>query len=201
MTNGATSADHLRTTPFGPPLDVREALSPILERLDLRIDACLAARLIGTKQEQDEADRVMSHVMSAFEAYCTGRQRQFHDDLLKLQGELRKIHERGLTEGYNLMEQGRREMASERGRKVCYVYFIQSGAGEIKIGKAIDVRKRLSGLQTSHPHPLTVLAVTTGGKPVELGYHARFAQHRLHGEWFAPHADILAEVDRLRLTV
>ena len=32
---------------------------------------------------------------------------------------------------------------------------------------------------------------------VEKEYHPRFAEHRLHGEWFHPHPDILAEIDRL----
>ena len=88
-------------------------------------------------------------------------------------------------------------MARERARKICYVYFIRSAPGEIKIGKAIDVQKRLNGLQTSHPHRLQLLATTVGGKPAERAYHARFAEHRLHGEWFSPHPDILAEIERL----
>jgi hypothetical protein len=82
----------------------------------------------------------------------------------------------------------------ERGAKV---YFIQSAGSEIKIGKAVDVQSRLKGLQTSHPHALTILAITDGGKAQEAEYHARFAVHRLHGEWFSPHPDILAEIDRL----
>jgi len=32
----------------------------------------------------------------------------------------------------------------------------------------------------------------------ERAYHRQFAAHRLHGEWFAPHPDILAEIDRLK---
>lgn len=83
----------------------------------------------------------------------------------------------------------------ERGAKV---YFIQSASSEIKIGKAIDVQSRLKGLQTSHPHALTVLATAPGGKTQEALYHQRFADHRLHGEWFAPHPDILTEIERLQ---
>lgn len=78
------------------------------------------------------------------------------------------------------------------------VYFIRSGDGPIKIGLALDVEKRLRGLQTAHHEPLSVLAVTGGGQPQEIAYHRRFAAHRLHGEWFEPHEDILAEIERLK---
>lgn len=82
-------------------------------------------------------------------------------------------------------------------KKAQSVYFIHSASGGIKIGTAIDVSKRLKGLQTAHPVKLELLAQTTGGRAVEQAYHARFAEHRLHGEWFAPHPDILAEIERL----
>jgi len=78
------------------------------------------------------------------------------------------------------------------------VYFIQASTGHIKIGYAQDVEARLKTLQVAHPTPLLVLAVSGGGMPQERKYHTRFADHRLLGEWFAPHPDILAEIDRLR---
>lgn len=34
-------------------------------------------------------------------------------------------------------------------------------------------------------------------RDAERDYHARFAAHRLRGEWFAPHPDILAEIEHL----
>lgn len=77
------------------------------------------------------------------------------------------------------------------------LYFIQSAAGPIKIGVSNNVAKRLKGLQTSNPHKLTVLAIVRGGALMEFEYHQRFADHRLEGEWFDPHPDILAEIARL----
>lgn len=80
-----------------------------------------------------------------------------------------------------------------------HVYFIQSGdAGAIKIGIARNPEKRLRGLQTSHHEKLHIRVVTSGGAAQEQAYHARFAEHRLHGEWFEQHPDILAEIERLR---
>lgn len=78
------------------------------------------------------------------------------------------------------------------------VYFIQAHCGAIKIGVANDIKKRLRVLQSGHPHELTLLAVTQGGVGMEGTYHWRFRAHRIRGEWFEPHADILAEIERLK---
>lgn len=78
------------------------------------------------------------------------------------------------------------------------IYFIAALKGPIKIGLALNPRDRLRGLQTSHPKKLRLLADTPGDHGLEASYHHRFAAHRLHGEWFAPHADILDEIRRIR---
>nr|WP_144036753.1 GIY-YIG nuclease family protein [Sphingopyxis witflariensis] len=44
---------------------------------------------------------------------------------------------------------------------------------------------------------LSVLASGWGTLKDERILHDRFAAHRLHGEWFERHPDILAEVERL----
>ena len=77
------------------------------------------------------------------------------------------------------------------------IYFIQAEHGAIKIGVATDPVKRLRTLQTGSPVKLTLRAVTEGGALAEEQYHYKFMAHRLHGEWFDPHPDILAEIDRL----
>lgn len=79
-----------------------------------------------------------------------------------------------------------------------YVYFIQSEQGPVKIGISAAVRKRLSTLQSAHPAKLHLRATICAGPSIERAYHRRFAAHRLHGEWFAPHPDILAEIERLK---
>jgi hypothetical protein len=74
------------------------------------------------------------------------------------------------------------------------VYFVSAGDGPIKIGVAANPEARLKELQTGHPYRLEILALVEGGTPLEREYHVRFAAHRLHGEWFARHDDILAEI-------
>jgi hypothetical protein len=66
------------------------------------------------------------------------------------------------------------------------VYFIQAkDGGPIKIGYASDARARLRQLQTSHHRRLVLRRVIKSGTPEnERELHARFAAHRLVGEWF-----------------
>lgn len=77
------------------------------------------------------------------------------------------------------------------------LYFIGGDTGPIKIGVSGNPAQRLKALQTGYPHALRILALIPEGGMQEITYHAKFAEHRLHGEWFAPHPDILAEIERL----
>jgi hypothetical protein len=64
------------------------------------------------------------------------------------------------------------------------VYVIQSGKGPCKIGRAQDVRQRLSDLQTSTHEQLRLVAAYEGGVAEETALHRQFAALRLNGEWF-----------------
>lgn len=81
-----------------------------------------------------------------------------------------------------------------------HVYFIGTRETAIKIGVTGSVKTRFDTLQAHSPVKLEILATRRGGEFLETAYHARFAAHRLHGEWFSPHPDILAEIDRLEKT-
>lgn len=78
-----------------------------------------------------------------------------------------------------------------------YVYFIRGEGTPIKIGFSHQPNERLAILQTAHWCRLSIVAKAEGSLADEREYHDRFAAHRLHGEWFAPHPDILAEIERL----
>lgn len=77
------------------------------------------------------------------------------------------------------------------------VYFIQASCGPIKIGTTGDIEYRLAILRGQSPVQVELLATVPGKRVEEFEYHRRFAAHRLHGEWFEPHPDILAEIARL----
>lgn len=77
------------------------------------------------------------------------------------------------------------------------VYFVQASNGLIKIGSTKYISDRFATLQSHSPIPVTLLATIPGYRTEKFMIHARFAAHRQHGEWFDPHPDILAEIERL----
>lgn len=77
------------------------------------------------------------------------------------------------------------------------LYFIGAAEGPIKIGVSINPVSRLRALQTGYPFKLDILALVAGGGRYEGDYHAMFAEHRLHGEWFARVPEIEAEIAKL----
>lgn len=79
-----------------------------------------------------------------------------------------------------------------------FVYIIQQGInGPVKIGCAVDPGARLSSLQSGNPDIVTILGVCKGGRAVERMLLTVFSAHRIHGEWFHPHDDILSLAERL----
>lgn len=78
------------------------------------------------------------------------------------------------------------------------VYFIQAASGQIKIGIAADPTARLRDLQVGSPVPLALVCDCGGGRPQEREYHRRFAAYRVHGEWFEPSAEIIAEIEAVK---
>ena len=76
-----------------------------------------------------------------------------------------------------------------------YIYFIQAeGGGPIKIGRSRYPRKRLYAFQTGCVDRLvlrhTVAVHERKVKQVEAKIQARFADQRLHGEWFEPNDEL-----------
>lgn len=72
------------------------------------------------------------------------------------------------------------------------VYVIRAGDdGAVKIGVARNVLRRIATLQNAHPSPLTLLRAVQGGVREEQRLHAKFAQHRIGGEWFSPVQEVL----------
>lgn len=77
------------------------------------------------------------------------------------------------------------------------VYFIGHKEHAIKIGVTADLDQRFRAIQACSPVKLEIFATRPGGEAREIAYHTQFSEHRLHGEWFTPHAEILVEIDRL----
>lgn len=90
------------------------------------------------------------------------------------------------------------------------VYFLRSVSdiGAIKVGYSADPDKRLIAYGKWSPIPLKIVARVpvpiSGnrfgdyyGRAYELRFHARYADFRLHHEWFAPHALILGDIEAI----
>ncbi len=71
------------------------------------------------------------------------------------------------------------------------VYFIQEADGPIKIGIAADPVGRLRGLQCGNPRELLILGWIEAPARLEPVLHSHLSAHRLTGEWFEPHPDVL----------
>jgi hypothetical protein len=83
---------------------------------------------------------------------------------------------------------------------VSSVYYIRcaGAAGLIKIGTAVDPRKRLSQLQTGSGETLTLLAVEPGGLDVERRRHRQFRAYRVRGEWFRAEPALLRHIEAVK---
>lgn len=82
------------------------------------------------------------------------------------------------------------------------VYFMRpiGQQGPIKIGCSAQPIKRLRDVETWSPLPLEIVAHAPGGNSHERILHYRFGQHRLHGEWFAENAELIALMARVAET-
>src|SRR5262245_34291022 len=84
-------------------------------------------------------------------------------------------------------------LVSNTSGRAAMIYFTQDTQTKaIKIGYSKNPKKRRSGLQTATPGELILLGAIHGGLEHERGYHDKFSQYRLHGEWFR--GDILPAV-------
>lgn len=91
----------------------------------------------------------------------------------------------------------RKAAEAAQDQKPEWVYFIMSQSGDIKIGRSNSPFKRLATIQVGHAEHLTLMAVVLGGAELEREYHERFAAHRIKGEWFHPHGDIIDEIGHI----
>jgi len=74
------------------------------------------------------------------------------------------------------------------------IYFIQANiGGPIKIGWSANVPNRVESFQLGCPFTLVVLGQIDGAAVSdEKELHRKFADYRLHGEWFTPATELLS---------
>lgn len=80
-----------------------------------------------------------------------------------------------------------------RRKPACHLYFIRCG-DQIKIGRSVNVQKRLQALITSAGRPMQLLATISNGGDREPDFHRQFRDSRLRGEWFRVTPALLDEI-------
>lgn len=74
------------------------------------------------------------------------------------------------------------------------VYFISDGE-YIKIGSSERVGRRFKSLQSGNPKKLELLGAVSAKLFSEYGLHRRFADIRVHGEWFKHTPELMAFIE------
>jgi Meiotically up-regulated gene 113 len=77
------------------------------------------------------------------------------------------------------------------------VYVVRAGE-MVKIGKANDVKDRISVLQIGCPFPMEVLHLFEGYTELESKLHLKFKKFRSHGEWFHYSPKIRAFINKAK---
>lgn len=79
-----------------------------------------------------------------------------------------------------------------------FVYFLQSElGGPVKIGWAVDPKRRLATLQTANPFLLRLHAAVPGGLELEAQTQEALVDSSFRGEWFAASEEV--ELMRVQL--
>lgn len=80
------------------------------------------------------------------------------------------------------------------------VYFIGSSFDSpIKIGRSVNVSKRLCSVQNGNPHRLKILATCPEGEIInESTLHQKYRHSRMCGEWFQPGVGMIDVIKKLK---
>ena len=77
-------------------------------------------------------------------------------------------------------------MKTLNSKQTTNIYFIKDSSGLIKIGSAINVKKRLKTLQIGNPNKLSIIKIINNvNKSEEIKLHKKFKKYRIKGEWFS----------------
>lgn len=75
------------------------------------------------------------------------------------------------------------------------IYAIQEGSdGPIKIGFATTPSHRMVILQSGNSRTLRMLTTVAGTINRERSIQRKLKKHKIRGEWFKPHREVLAEI-------
>lgn len=68
---------------------------------------------------------------------------------------------------------------------------LDARSSAVKIGIAVDVKRRLNSLQHANPNQLELVDWAPGTYALERFLHGWLSEHRIRGEWFTLHHEVL----------
>lgn len=77
-----------------------------------------------------------------------------------------------------------------KGREWTYFLRAECDARLVKIGHSVNLKWRLTGLQTQSPVQLSLVGLVEAPAGTEFVLHEALASSRSHGEWFYPTTDL-----------
>ena len=83
-------------------------------------------------------------------------------------------------------------------RRDGFVYVLESEIERIKIGYSVTPEKRERISQTHSPARVRMIAFWKADQDEEFNLHRRFADYRVHGEWFRYAGEVAAWVETVR---
>lgn len=92
------------------------------------------------------------------------------------------------------------DLSQQTWGRTSFVYFIQAPNGAIKIGKAVDLRRRIVQLQGANPDRLSLLGAFLAQEGHEDLVHQHFWRDRIRGEWFRPSPALVGLIESLERT-
>lgn len=78
------------------------------------------------------------------------------------------------------------------------VYFAQAASGAVKIGWTADLPRRTKNIQCGSHEPIDIVTSLHGDASLEAHFHQRFAEDRIHGEWFRASPELLDLIRRIK---
>jgi hypothetical protein len=83
-----------------------------------------------------------------------------------------------------------------------FVYFLQTSIEPhfVRIGQATKPAKRIKAIRLESNVPLCLISVLAANQSAKELLHFAFADQRVHGEWFHPHAHLKSLVRAWKLT-
>lgn len=104
----------------------------------------------------------------------------------------RRWYARGMCHWHYARDRGYPVTRGDGSTTVGQIYAVQEeDDGPIKIGFSVDADIRLLSLQCGNPRLLNELGRLGGERRDETKIHSRLASHRIRGEWFRPHQEVL----------